>query len=381
MDAQPESNVSSATLTLSRETLLRALQNTAGVVEKRQTKPILGNVLLQLEEHSLTVIATDLEIEVRAQVLVDSADVTHFAITVPALKLLNIVRALPDGVMITLTFAESGRCTLSAGRARFKLSTLPAEAFPLIDLSQATLSLSLPEGRLRQLIQHSHFAMAAQDVRYYLNGMCLDIQDHSLRVVATDGHRLSTCATTLETDGLTPTQAIVPRKGVLELVKLLSDSDDLAQLSLASNMLTVQREGVALTCKLIDGRYPDYKRVLPRDNNRLLKADRQQLKAILQRATILSNDRFRSVRLEIQPGLLTVHAQNAEQDEAHEELVVEYEGEPFEIAFNVQYLLDVIGTADDDFITLAFREATDPLLVTEQSETMQCQHVIMPMRL
>ena len=380
MDAQPASNVS-ATLTLSRETLLKALQTTAGVVEKRQTKPILGNVLLQLEEQSLTVTATDLEIEVRAQVLVDSADVTRFAITVPALKLLSIVRALPDGVMIKLSFDEVGRCTLSAGRSRFKLSTLPADEFPLIDLTQASLSLSLPQGRLRQLMQHTHFAMAAQDVRYYLNGMLMDIQDHSLRVVATDGHRLSTCATALETDGLASAQAIVPRKGVLELLKLVSDSDDLAQLSLASNMLTVQLEGVTFTCKLIEGRYPDYKRVLPRDNNLLLKADRQQFKAILQRATILSNDRFRSVRLEIQPGLLTVHAQNAEQDEAHEELVVEYEGAPFEIAFNVQYLLDVIGTAQDDFITLAFRDATGPLLVTERSETLECQHVVMPMRL
>ena len=368
-------------LTISRDTLLKALQTVAGVVEKRQTKVILGNVLLQLQDQTLTVTATDLEIEVRAQVLVDSADQPQFATTLPAIKLLSIVRALPDGVMIQLAFDDTGRCTLSAGRSRFKLSTLPADEFPLLDLTQATLTLSVPQNRLRLILSHTHFAMAQQDVRYYLNGMLFDINDHALRVVATDGHRLSTCETALDTDDLPHTEAILPRKGALELIKLVHDSDDLVQLGLAPNMMTVQMEGVTFTSKLIEGRFPDYRRVLPTANSLLLKADRHLLKAILQRATILSSDRFKSVRLALQPGLLTVTAHNSEQDEAHEELVVEYDGPEFEIAFNVQYLLDVLNTGQDDFVTLAFKDATSALLIEEQGALAHCQHVIMPMRL
>ncbi|WP_294947940.1 DNA polymerase III subunit beta [Sulfurivirga sp.] len=368
-------------IVISRETLLRGLQTVAGVVEKRQTKPILGNVLLQLEDQTLTLVGTDLEVEVRAQVLVDSSDAPAFSTTLPALKLLGIVRALPDGAVVQLTFDAEGRCTLSSGRSRYRLSTLPADEFPLMDMSGTSLSLSVPQATLRALLAHTHFAMAAQDVRYYLNGMLFDIADHSLRVVATDGHRLSTCATELETEALTPTQVILPRKGVLELVKLLEQRDDLAQLSIGSNMLAVQLEGITFLSKLIEGRFPDYRRVIPKDNPLRVRADRNLLRDILHRATILSNDRFRGVRLNLEPGLLTVHAQNAEQDEAHEELVVEYEGAPLEIAFNVQYLLDVLGALQGDFAELAFRDANGPLLVEEAHEALHCQHVVMPMRL
>ncbi len=368
-------------ITVSRDTLLKGLQTIAGVVEKRQTKPILGNVLLQLEGQRLTLVATDLEIEVRAQVEVETADVPSLTTTLPAVKLLSIVRALSEGVIITLDFEETGRCTLKAGRARFKLSTLPAEEFPLLDLTQADVTLSVPQNQLRMLMQHTQFAMAAQDVRYYLNGMLFDIAEHTLRMVATDGHRLSTCAMRLETDTVAPHRAILPRKGLLELIKLLQPQADAVVLGLASNRMTVEMENVIFTCKLLEGRYPDYARVIPANNEQLLKADRNQLKAILLRATILSNDRFKGVRLTLSQGLLTVHAQNAEQDEAHEELVVEYEGEPMEVAFNVQYLLDVINAVEGDFVTLAFRDATGPVLIEERGEQASCQHVVMPMRL
>ena len=369
-------------LTIQREALLEGLQTVSGVVERRQVKPILGNVLLEAEGETLTLTATDLEIEIRARCALAQSVESPFSTTLPAHKLLSIVRALPDGVPLQLVF-EDQRCTLICGRSRFRLSTLPAEDFPQLDLSQADLTLALSQARLRRMIAHTLFAVAVQDVRYYLNGMLFDLEETTLRVVATDGHRLSTCETQLEEPAAASRQAIVPRKGVQELVKLLREDEDAepARIGLADNMCTVQLERLTLTSRLIEGRFPDYRRVLPRDNAHVMQADRALLKGIFQRAAILSNDRIRAVRLSLQPGLLTVQAQNAEQDEAHEELVVEYEGPAFEIAFNVQYLLDVLQAGEDDFVSMAFKDASAAVLIPESSETMQCQHVIMPMRL
>lgn len=367
-------------ITLTRENLLKVLQTVGSVVEKRQTMPILGNILFQVVENTLTVTASDLEIETRAQTDLESSESQQFAITLPAIKLINIVRSLPDGLTIVMDFEES-RCTLSAGRSRFKLSTLPAEDFPTIDLSQADLSFALSQHQLKQLISHSSFAMASQDVRYYLNGMLFDISDNNLRVVATDGHRLSTCSTQLAMEGLQATQAILPRKGVLELQKLMSDNDNLIEFSIAKNYLTVQLDDTVFTCKLVDGRFPDYRRVIPVDNNQFIQTDKELLRSLLMRASILSNDKFKGIRLVLSNNLLAVNASNSEQDESHEDMAIDYQGTEMEIGFNVSYILDALNAVSQDSVTLALKDANSSCLIETQNDSCVCQHVVMPMRL
>ncbi len=366
-------------LSLSRENLLKALQKVAGVVEKRQTMPILGNVLLEVQNNTLTLTASDLEIETRAQVELESSD-GDFAITLPAVKLLTIVRSLPEGLTVVMSF-EGNRCELAAGRSRFKLSTLPPEDFPTIDMSQVVLSFALSQHQLKNLIHSAAFAMASQDVRFYLNGMLFDIQGNQLRVVATDGHRLSTCSTQLEMDDLPASQAILPRKGVMELQKLMQDEETLVEVALAQNYLTVRMEDTIFTCKLVDGRFPDYRRVLPKDNDQILRTPKDLLKSLLQRAAILSNDKFKGVRLVLAPNLLTVHAQNTEQDESHEDMIVDYQGSEMEIGFNVNYLLDVLSVLPEEEVELKFKDANSSCLIESDSDCCHCQHVIMPMRL
>jgi len=367
-------------ITLTRENLLSVLQTVGGVVEKRQTMPILGNVLFQVSENTLTVTASDLEIETRAKTELESSDANQLAITLPAIKLINIVRSLPNGLTISLDF-EASRCTLTAGRSRFKLSTLPADDFPTMDLTQTDLSFSLSQHQLKQLILHSGFAMASQDVRFYLNGMLFDINNNTLRVVATDGHRLSTCSTQLAMEGLPSTQAILPRKGVLELQKLMSDDDTLIEFSLAKNYLTVQLENIVFTCKLVDGRFPDYLRVIPTENNQFIQTDKELLRGLLQRASILSNDKFKGIRLVLSHNLLAVNASNSEQDESHEDMAIDYNGTEMEIGFNVNYIIDVLNSIQDDCVTLILKDASSSCLIETQTDACHCQHVIMPMRL
>jgi len=364
---------------LTREHLLSALQTVGGVVEKRQTMPILGNLLFQIHDHTLTITASDLEIETRATTPIESSE-GDFETTLPATKLISIVRSLPDGLLVTLAFDQT-RCQLSAGRSQFKLSTLPADDFPTIDLSQTELALTLPQQQLKQLIASTAFAMAHQDVRFYLNGMLFDLSQKTLRVVATDGHRLSTCATELDCDDLAPTQAILPRKGVLELQKLLADSDETVHFALAKNYLTVQLKSIVFTCKLVDGRFPDYKRVLPQHNDQLAVAQKDFFKSLLQRAAILSNDKFKGVRLALKPNLIAVHAQNSEQDESHEDMSIEYQGPEMEIGFNVNYLLDVLGALTQEQATLSLKDANSSCMIESNIDECHCQHVIMPMRL
>ncbi|CAN8140593.1 DNA polymerase III subunit beta [Thiomicrorhabdus sp. 6S2-11] len=367
-------------ITITRENLLKVLQTVGSVVEKRHTMPILSNLLFVVNNNMLTVTASDSEIETRAQTELESCDLEHFSITLPALKLINIVRSLPDGLTVVMDFEET-RCALSAGRSRFKLSTLPAENFPIIDLTQSDLSFSLSQNQLKQLISHSSFAMASQDVRFYLNGMLFDISNQTLRVVATDGHRLSTCSTELAIQGLPATQAILPRKGVMELSKLITDEDNLVQISLAKNYLTVELDSTVFTCKLVDGRFPDYRRVIPQNNDQVVQTDREMLRSLLQRASILSNDKFKGIRLNLSQNLLAVSASNSEQDESHEDMAIDYSGAEMEIGFNVNYILDVLSSIQDDCVTLLFKDANSSCLVSANNNNCSCQHVIMPMRL
>lgn len=367
-------------LTLQREFFLKALQNVAGVVEKRHTNPILGNFLCQVLPNQLIVTGSDSEIETRSQAPIESVEGELFDITLPAQKLLTIVRSLPEGLNVVLEF-EEGRCNLKAGRSSFKLSTLPGQDYPHIDLTQAQSLFEISQGDLKNLLQHCSFAMASQDVRFYLNGMLFDVSPYGLRLVATDGHRLSTCVINHPMERVVPTQAIVPRKAVVELSKLLSLPEQPVSLSIAKNYLTLQLNDTIFTCKLIDGRYPDFNRVLPKFNDVQIQLDHTLFKSILQRASILSNERFRGVRLVFEQNLLTVHAQNAEQDESNEDMVIDYQGDRIEIGFNVGYLLDVINSLKSEVITLNLKDSSNSCLVTVEDHAMECQHVIMPMRL
>jgi DNA polymerase-3 subunit beta len=300
-------------------------------------------------------------------------------ITIPARKLFDIVRALPDGALISLKL-NTDRVALSAGRSRFTLTTLPASEFPLVDEIELVEKVSLPEEVLRDLMERTAFAMANQDVRYYLNGMLLDLQEHTLRCVATDGHRLALKETQLQTTVTTRRQVIIPRKGVNELVGLLETGDGLVELEFGRNHLRVHRGDVTFTTKLIDGRFPDYEAVIPLGADKSATLDREVLRGALQRAAILSNEKYRGVRLELSPGKLRIVAHNPEQEEAVEEVEADTKVAELAVGFNVGYLLDALGALRGDKARLSLRDAQSSCLVQEQDNE-QARHVIMPLRL
>ncbi|MFY8124322.1 MAG: DNA polymerase III subunit beta, partial [Silanimonas sp.] len=292
---------------LSREALLKPLQQVVGVVERRQTLPVLSNLLVEVRGVELSLTGTDLEVEMVARAVVEDAE--DGETTIPARKLFEIVRALPDGCRVTVV-VSGDKATVSAGRSRFTLATLAANDFPSVDALEGVERVSLSEALLKDLIERSAFAMAQQDVRYYLNGLLFDLRGDSLRCVATDGHRLALCEAALPGGTGTKRQIIVPRKGVLELQRLLEGGDRLVELELARNHLRLRREDVSFTTKLIDGRFPDYEAVIPIGADKTVELDREVLRSALQRAAILSNEKFRGVKLEAAPGLLRIVAHN-----------------------------------------------------------------------
>lgn len=363
-------------LSATRDALLKPLQAVIGVVERRQTMPILSNVLLVARGAELSVTATDLEVE-----LVARADVgveTGGEITVSGRKLLDICRALPEGSTVDL--AVSGeKAVVKSGRSKFSLVTLPAAEFPTVEDIKATQKIEVDSGVLARLIEKTHFSMAQQDVRYYLNGMLLETADKRLRAVATDGHRLALCEAQLGGKTGGEQQVIVPRKGVLELQRLLADEGPVT-VELGPNHVRIQVEGIRFTSKLIDGRFPEYGRVIPKETTNELTADRAALRAALQRTAILSNEKYRGIRLVIRPGGITIQAHNPEQEEAEEELEVEYDGEDIEIGFNVNYLLDALGAVDGDQISLSVLDSNSSCLIREPGKD-DSKFVVMPMRL
>lgn len=362
---------------IQREALLKPLQQVVGVVERRQTLPVLANILVKVSATRLSLTATDLEVEMVACADVEKPEAGE--ITIPARKLFDIVRALPDGALIQLKL-NNDRVALSAGRSRFTLTTLPASEFPTVDEIELVEKVSLPEEALRDLMERTAFAMANQDVRYYLNGMLLDLQEHTLRCVATDGHRLALKETQLQTTVTTRRQVIIPRKGVNELVGLLETGDGRVDLEFGRNHLRVHRGDVTFTTKLIDGRFPDYEAVIPLGADKSATLDREVLRGALQRAAILSNEKYRGVRLELSPGKLRIVAHNPEQEEAVEEVEADTQVSELAVGFNVGYLLDALGALRGDKARLSLRDAQSSCLVQEQDNE-QARHVIMPLRL
>jgi DNA polymerase-3 subunit beta len=360
-----------------REAILTPLQTVIGVVERRQTMPVLANVLLAAKGGRLSITATDLEVELVATSEVDVQRAGD--VTVPGRKLLDICRALPEGVEITLTL-EGERMVVRAKKSRFTLSTLPAAEFPTVEEINAGETLSVPLTDLRRLLEKTHFSMAQQDVRYYLNGMLLETAAKLLRSVATDGHRLALCEIEVGSGVANGQQVIVPRKGVLELQRIVSGNSGNAEIAVGSNHFRVQIGEVRLTSKLIDGRFPDYSRVIPVEPPRQVRAVREDLRHALQRAAILSNEKYRGIRFALKPGALTIQAHNPEQEEAEEEVEVNYDGDDLEIGFNVNYLLDALAAIEGNEVTIGLTDGNSSCLITADSDATS-RFVVMPMRL
>jgi DNA polymerase-3 subunit beta len=362
-------------LTATREELLAPLQSVIGVVERRQTMPVLANVLLSARDGRLSITGTDLEVELVAAAKVGLEQPGD--ITVPGRKLLDIFRALPDGVSVTLS-TEGERMIVRAGRSRFTLSTLPAAEFPVVEEINAAQTLSLPQGEFRRLIDKTHFSMAQQDVRYYLNGLLLETQDSMLRAVATDGHRLALSEMTLSAQ-VKAGQVIVPRKGILELQRILG-TEGSVELAIGTNHVRAQIGDIRFSSKLIDGRFPEYGRVIPNSPPKRVEADRELLRQALQRTAILSNEKYRGIRLGVKTDLLTVQAHNPEQEEAEDQVEVVYAGDEVEIGFNVNYLLDALSAIEGDKVEIGLADANSSCLIHAPGLT-QTRYVVMPMRL
>lgn len=362
---------------IKREELLPALTTVNGVIERRQTLPVLSNLLLSVKNSQITLTGTDMEVELVCSVPHETN--TEGETTLPARKLLDICRALPEDAEITLN-VKGDKATVTSGQSRFTLSTLPAQEFPLIEDIDSQVEFRISQKELRALLDKTSFAMAQQDVRYYLNGLLLEIDGENLRSVATDGHRLALCEVALSTNTDEIRQVIVPRKGILELVRLLQDEDDEVAVKISSNHIRIAWSELCFTSKLIDGKFPDYSRVIPEESNSPIGADRESLRQSLTRASILSNEKYRGVRIILENNKLRALAHNPEQEEAEEELDVEYSGSEMEIGFNVSYLLDALGIIKTEKVVLSVSDPNSSCLILP-GEQSNCKYVVMPMRL
>ncbi len=362
---------------VNRESLLRPLQQVAGVVERRQTLPVLSNLLLKVQDNQLSMTGTDLEVELIGRVEVDAQEAGE--ITVPARKMVDICREIPDKADIEFSLVES-RLEIKSGRFRSTLSTLPAVDFPSVDQSAAELTAEIDSKALKGLLDRTAFAMAQQDVRYFLNGMLIEIGDGHVRSVATDGHRLA--LSDLDQNELSDPikQVIVPRKGVIEIQRLLQEIEEPVTISVGSSHLCASSSAFTLTTKLVDGKFPDYDRVIPKDGDKVVFADKQELRQALSRTAILSNEKFRGIRVTLGSGQLQLSANNPEQEEAEETVSVEYEGDGLEVGFNVSYLQDVLAVLDNERVRVTLHDANSSA-VLEDPEKEDAVYVVMPMKL
>jgi len=364
--------------TISRESILKPLQLAAGVVERRNTLPVLANVLLSLKDEQLSITATDLEVELLGRVSVDNIKSSGDT-TVPAKKLMDICKSLPDGAVVDVQLKEE-RLILRSGRSRFSLTTLPASDFPNNEEEAGLHRTQLSARTLRSMLESCSFAMAQQDVRYYLNGMLFEVDPLYLRVVATDGHRLAMRTNAMNTGAEQVLQVILPRKAVLELMRLLNDINEEVILQFGSNQLTVTLKDFSFSSRLVDGRFPDYNRVVPRGGDKVVIADKNLLRQAFSRASILSNEKYRGVQLQLSPQELKILANNPEQEEAEEMMAIDYQGDALEVGFNVAYLLDVLNAMETEQVKITLSDANSSALVEEVSDV-DAAYVVMPMRL
>jgi DNA polymerase-3 subunit beta len=364
-------------LRVQRDSLLKPLLQTVGAIERRQTLPVLAHFLLSAHDGVLSITATDLEIELFAKIDVDIEN--EGDVTVPARKLVDICRSLPEDAEISLN-SSGDKVSLVSGKSRFTLSTLPVSEFPTLEDIGITKRFVISQSQLKKLIDKTAFSMAQQDVRYYLNGLLFEVTAEQLRCVATDGHRLSLCTAEIATGVEEHTQVIVPRKGVMELSRLLDATDETADFQLSANHIRIGLPEVRFTSKLVDGQFPDYNRVLPEGNDKTLVADREMLRQSLSRAAILSNEKYKGVRLILSEDTLSIKTHNPDHEEAEDELPVDFKDEAMEVGFNVVYLLDLLNILEGTNVKVRLRDSNSSCLATE-IDSDACKYVVMPMRL
>ena len=362
-----------------RDTLLKILQSVTGVVERRHTLPILSNVLLEGKENGFSFTATDLEIQVKAS-SGEIAFENDFAITTSAKKLQDILRALAEGIKITLD-EKDGKILVKAGKSKFNLQSLPAEDFPKFPSTEGDeQKFEIVQKVFRKLLNEVQFAMAQQDIRYYLNGMLIVLKDGKIRVVATDGHRLSYAEAELSSALDIDAEVIIPRKTVIELLRLLAESDDSLQISIGKNQIKFSFDKVTLNSKIVEGKFPDYTKVIPASYNNMFTVDRVTMLQALQRAAILSNEKFRGVRMVLTKDNVSVISSNSEQEEAQEDVEIKYSGAAIDIGFNVSYLLDVLNNVNSQEIECSFGDSNSSGVFTLPGNS-TFKYVVMPMRI
>jgi DNA polymerase-3 subunit beta len=365
-------------LKAAQQALLGALQSVAGIVERRHTLPILANVLVRKTGESIEFTTSDLEIQVRTTADL-GGDAGSFSTTVGARKLIDILRSLPADQVVSLT-ANGSKLTLQGGKSRFTLQTLPSEDFPLVNEAvDFGPAFSVPQKTLKSLIDQVHFAMAVHDIRYYLNGILFVAEGKTLTLVATDGSRLALAQAELEND-IPKQEVILPRKTVLELMRLLGTGEDLIEMRFAGNQAKFSFSGMEFVTKLVEGKYPDYNRVIPKNHKNIITLGRQPLLQSLQRAAILTSDKFKGVRVNIDPGSLRIASSNAEQEEAKEELEIDYDGPAIEIGFNVTYLMDALANIGHEMVRLEMHDGSSAALITVPEQA-GFKYVVMPMRI
>jgi DNA polymerase-3 subunit beta len=365
-------------LKATQEKLLSALQSVAGIVERRHTLPVLANVLIRKTGADIEFTTSDLEIQVRTHADL-GGDEGSFSTTVAARKLIDILRSLPPEQLVSLT-ANQSKLTLQGGKSRFTLQTLPADDFPLVqEAADFGPAFGVPQKTLKALINQVHFAMAVHDIRYYLNGILFVAEGKNLILVATDGHRLALAQATLDVE-IPKQEVILPRKTVLELQRLLSDDESAIELRFAGNQAKFSFSGMEFVTKLVEGKFPDYNRVIPKNHKNHVTLGRVPLLASLQRAAILTSDKFKGVRVNIEPGALRIASSNADQEEAKEELEIDYEGDSIEIGFNVTYLIDALGNIEKEFVNIELQDSNSSALITVPEEV-GFKYVVMPMRI
>jgi DNA polymerase-3 subunit beta len=363
-------------LNINKEDLLYPLTKVFGVIERRQTLPILSNVFFSITEGKLRLAGTDLEVQIATETLVDCPQ--DFRTTIPGRKLLDICRSLPDNAKISLAF-EKDTLILKSGKSRFTLRTLAAEEFPLFDELNYLDEVNIPIAILLKAFSKTAFCMAQQDVRYYLNGLTFEIIDGELQTVASDGHRLALSKRNLDNQSKSINQVIVPRKAAQEVLRLLEKNDGDVEIKIAKNNMKFTINEVELNTKLIDGRFPNFNNVVPEESKHSFNIDKQAFKAALSRVSILSNEKYKGIRLDLSNQLMTINANNPEQDEAEEEVIVDYNGEEMRMGFNSSYLMDALNVIDSEQVKVSFTDTNSSCLLEDPSDN-SSRFVIMPMR-
>ena len=360
-----------------RETLLAPLTQICGVVEKKGTLPVLSNVLMKTDTDQLLLTTSDLDVEMRSECAADVIEPGE--ITVPAQKFLDICKALPDGSVLQFEFQE-GKCLITSGKSKFSLSTLSAMEFPLIEDMESYQQVQIDSNDLKRMLKQTVFCMAVQDVRYFLNGLLFEVSHNKLRCVSADGHRLALSECDYVNDAEINKQILIPRKGVLELQKMIKDIDQTITLFVGNNHVKVQVEHIAMTSKLIDGKFPDYEAVIPLNMEKQFVADKETLRKSLLRVAILSNEQYKGVKFKISQNRLEIVGNNPDQEQAEDVITIATDIEQIETAFNVNYLLEATNAFEDDDIQFSFKEATSSCLIKHPTRT-DCRLVVMPLRI